>query len=85
MRHARPLIICTVAICLLATSGAFALSPVLKEMEDAFIRLHEELQPSVVNIESTTSSVSSECPRPNRARKARVCAACPPASPPAPG
>lgn len=60
MRHAKPLVIFTVAICLLATSGAFALSPVLKEMEDAFVRLHEELQPSVVNIESKGGGAPGE-------------------------
>lgn len=38
--------------------SAFAVSPILKEMEDAFIRLGEEVRPCVVNIdaEGTTTS-----------------------------
>ncbi|MCX5757503.1 MAG: hypothetical protein NTU83_03160, partial [Candidatus Hydrogenedentes bacterium] len=48
-------IVIAVLSLILAGSG-YALSPVLKEMEDAFIKLHEELQPCVVNIETKGSA-----------------------------
>lgn len=47
------------ALSLALAGGAFALSPVLKEMEDGFIKLHEELQPCVVNID-TKGALPSE-------------------------
>jgi len=37
---------------LLAAVGAWAQSPILREIESSFVRLHEEVGPSVVNIES---------------------------------
>lgn len=38
---------------LLAPAGARAQSPILKEIEAAFVRLHEEVGPSVVNIDTS--------------------------------
>ncbi|HNR34062.1 MAG TPA: PDZ domain-containing protein [Candidatus Hydrogenedentes bacterium] len=51
-----------VAAALIVTmaGAAPALSPVLKEMEDGFIKLHQELQPCVVNIETKGGGPSSE-------------------------
>ena len=48
-----------IVMLFIAVSGsAFAVSPILKEMEDAFVRLGEEVRPCVVNIdaEGTASS-----------------------------
>ena len=46
------LAVLTMVLLVFSAASAFALSPVLKEMEDAFVRLHEELRPCVVNIDS---------------------------------
>ncbi len=60
MRQARLLVVSMVVLCAFTAGSAFALSPVLKEMEDGFIRLHEELRPCVVNIDSKGSSKTEE-------------------------
>ena len=52
MKHRYLLLIPAMALSVLFAGGAYALSPVLKEMEDGFIKLHEELRPCVVNIDS---------------------------------
>lgn len=52
MKHAFPLMALTLVLATACAGAAYALSPVLKEMEDGFIRLHEELRPCVVNIDS---------------------------------
>lgn len=44
------------AAFLLATAPAFALSPILQELEDTFVRLGEEVRPAVVNIDVTSTS-----------------------------
>ena len=52
MRHRKQLTIVLALLVMAGLSGsAYAMSPVLKEMEDAFVRLHEELQPCVVTID----------------------------------
>ncbi len=43
----------------LAPVGAYAMSPVLKEMEDGFVQIHEKVSPFVVNIE-TKGSVKAD-------------------------
>jgi serine protease Do len=60
MRHVKQLAALTMAMLVLGAGAAYALSPVLKEMEDAFIRLHEELRPCVVNIDSKGAGGTSE-------------------------
>ncbi len=52
--------IVVVALSLVLAGSGYALSPVLKEMEDAFIKLHEELQPCVVNIETKGNAAPGE-------------------------
>ena len=54
MKHVRHFVL--MVLCVFTAGSAFALSPVLKEMEDAFVRLHEELRPCVVNIDSKGAS-----------------------------
>jgi serine protease Do len=53
-------IIPAMAFCVIVAGGAFAMSPALKEMEDGFIRIHEELRPCVVNINSKGSTKDEE-------------------------
>ena len=60
MRHVKQLAALTMALLVLGAGGAYALSPALKEMEDAFIRLHEELRPCVVNVDSRGAGGTSE-------------------------
>lgn len=54
---ARAVLCMALAIGVAGTAGA--VSPLLKEFEDAFIRLHEEVRPCVVNID-TKGSVPTE-------------------------
>lgn len=58
MRTKRYQKIVVAALALVLAGGSYALSPVLKEMEDGFIKLHEELQPCVVNIDTKGSAPS---------------------------
>jgi serine protease Do len=51
MRHVTQVTILAAVLALVFTGGAYAMSPMLKEMEDGFIRLYEELGPCVVNID----------------------------------
>lgn len=44
-------VVLTVLIAVLASGIAAAQSPLLKEIEDSFVRLHEQIGPSVVSIE----------------------------------
>lgn len=46
----RSILMAVLAAALLAAGAAQARSPLLAEIEDAFVRLHEEVGPSVVNI-----------------------------------
>lgn len=48
-RLARPLV--WVLLCTVAVVAAGARSPILREIEDSFVRLHEEVRPCVVSIE----------------------------------
>jgi serine protease Do len=45
------------AACLLAAAPCVSqVNPVLKELEEAFVQLHEKISPSVVNVETTSKS-----------------------------
>ena len=58
----RKVLVAFVTICLFAWSvGSLAMSPVLKEIEDGFVKLNEAVRPSVVNINTKmTSSTDDE-------------------------
>lgn len=52
MRTTRKAIIALALALLPCAAGAHATSPLLQELQDAFIRLHEQVGPAVVNIET---------------------------------
>ena len=55
MKDMKKVVIVAVMLSMIGAGGAYALSPVLKEMEEGFIKLHEELRPCVVNIDTKGS------------------------------
>ncbi len=52
MRNVCPVVVLCVAFATGLSHEAFAVSPILEEMESAFIKLHEEVRPCVVNIDT---------------------------------
>jgi len=60
MRQMKVMTLLVAAALLLGTGAAHAMSPVLKEMEDSFVRLHEEVRPSVVNIQTTGAAAEMD-------------------------
>jgi len=60
MKHKQQITIVLALLFMMGLSGSsYAISPVLREMEDAFIGLHEELQPCVVTIDVRGSAKSN--------------------------
>lgn len=59
MRNIRRFVIVGVVCCAAASGAAFAAGPMLKEIEDAFVKLNEDVRPCVVNID-TKGSVTFE-------------------------
>lgn len=55
MRSIRRISVMTVLLAVCLAGAAGARSEILKELEDSFIRLHEELRPCVVNIDTEGS------------------------------
>ena len=52
MRSVQVRIVPALLLALLCAGSAQAITPMLRELEDAFIRIGEQVRPAVLNIES---------------------------------
>jgi len=60
MKKQNPLPLLMALALVLGANAAFAMSPVLREIEDGFVRLHEEVRPCVVNIQTTGAAMEMD-------------------------